>query len=293
MFSKYRESDHFPLILNSNDIVPFSNNSEFQYNFPSGNALFKGAKVALANVGIYYSWYNITAANGNNSFSYVWYNFAGSSVHNVTIADGYYSAADLNSYLQNVMVQNGHYLIDNSNNYRYYIEILENSTYYSLQVNEYPIPTSLPAGWTNPAAITFPAVASTPQFIVPTTNFRNLIGFNAGTYPAVTQSTNYTKLSDFTPQLAPIQSLIMLCSLLDNRYSNPKTVLHSFTVTNTTFGSAFNSQPNQLIFIPVVDGTYQSINIKFVDQNFNNIAIQDPNIVISLVFETKTEGLSY
>ena len=52
------------LILNSNNIIPNTNNSILQYQFPGGNInLVKGQKVALASLQMYYSTFKIGRAH--------------------------------------------------------------------------------------------------------------------------------------------------------------------------------------------------------------------------------------
>lgn len=100
---------------------------------------------------MYYSWYNITSSNGNNSFQVIWPIGAETSTFSITIPNGFYSITDLNSYLQQYYITNGLYLINSSGQYVYYAEFLTNSNYYSVQFNAYSVPTSLPAGWTQPS----------------------------------------------------------------------------------------------------------------------------------------------
>jgi len=280
----------YPIILNSSNVVAGSNNSIYRYNFPQGSVKFNKSKVAVASISMYYSWYNILASLGNNTFTYTWYNFAGSAVFTITIPDGFYDVASLNSYLQSQMIANGHYLVDANGDYVYYLEFVTNSTYYSIQFNSYPIPTALPASYTNPAAITFPAVATTPQITISANAFRNIIGFNAGTYPNPVQTTTYSKLSDFTPQVSPVQSVILSCTLLNNKYSNPGTILYSFSPVGTTFGSLIQSNPPQFSFIDIQSGNYNTFDITFLDQNFNFLKINDNNLVVQLLIETGQES---
>jgi len=276
----------YPLIINSTCLTANSFNNSYRYTFPQGSVKFRNSKVAVGNVSMYYSWFNITIANNNNTFSFVWPTFAGSTTYNVTIPNGFYDIAALNSYLQQYCITNGLYLVDSTGNYVYYLEFITNANYYAIQFNSYPVPTSLPAGYTNPGAITFPVVASTPQLIVPSTNFTLLIGFAAGTYPAAFQATNYSVLSTSTPQVTPIQSLILACTLLSNKYSNPNTVLYSFSPAGTTFGSIIQSQPAFPSWVDIADGSYSFFDIQFLDQNFDNVILNDTNIVVQLLIKS-------
>jgi hypothetical protein len=202
--------------------------------------------------------------------------------------DGYYEVADLNAYLQFSLVNDGNYLIDSNGDFVYYLEFVVNQTYYGVQLNAYPIPTALPSMWSNPAGITFPLVATTPQItILSNNNFGKVIGFNAGTYPTPVQASNYSKLSDFTPQITPVNSLILSCTLLNNKYSIPNTLLYSFNPSGTSFGSLITIQVPQFAFVDIVDGSYTDFTIQFFDQNLNRIFIQDSNIVVLLVIAKK------
>lgn len=280
------KSSVYPLIINSTSLKPSSFNNSFRYSFPQGAVRFNKSKVAVSNIAIYYSWFNITAANNNNVFQFVWPTLAGSTTYTVTITDGFYDIVALNSFLQQFCIANGLYLIDSSGNYVYYMEFQTNSNYYAIQFNSYPLPTALPVGWSNPGAITFPAVASTPQLIVASNSFQQVIGFNAGTYPAAFQATNYSKLSDFTPQVTQIQSLVLACTLLSNTYSNPSTILYSFSPAGTAFGSIIQSQPAFPSWVDIADGSYSFFDIQFLDQNFNNVIIRDTNIVVQLLIKS-------
>jgi len=272
----------YPLIINNRNLVSNTNNSVFRYTFPSGNVFINKAEIALSSVAIFYSWFNITAAYGNNTFQFI-HPATLTQTYTATIPDGNYSIPDLNSFLQSVLIANGLYLIDGSGNFVYYLEILENPTQYSVQLNEYPVPIALPAGWSVPSNHAgFPAVAETPQFIIQANAFRDIIGFTAATYPTLPQLTTQSQTSSYTPQVSPIQSVLLSCSLVNNQYSNPNTVLFSFTASDVTFGSLITSQPVEREYVPIQSGSYVNFDLQFLDQNFQSMAIQDSNLVIQL-----------
>ena len=286
----------YPLILNSSSLVlNGSLNNTYRYTFPSGSVKFNGSKVAVANVSMYYSWYNITATQNNNSFQLIWPIGAGTNTYTITLPNGFYDISEINSYLQQFCITNGLYLINGSGQYVYYAEFITNSNYYAIQFNAYSIPTSLPVGYTAPSNwVGYPTTAYTPQLIVPSTNFRNIIGFNAATLPSSQQTSTYSKLSDITPQVTPVQSVVMACTLLNNRYSNPSTILYSFSPAGTAFGSVIQANPNQLSFIDIQDGNYPYFDVQFYDQNFNSLQINDTNLIIQLLIKSGHKGsLSY
>jgi hypothetical protein len=186
------------LIINSSNVVANTNNSVYQYNFPGGNVEFvKGQKLALASIQMYYSTFNITAAQENNQFSYIWVD--GREI-TITIPNGFYDISSLNDFLHFVMVQQGHYLLDAAGNYYYFINIVVNTSTYQIEVVTFPmslttyplatytigthttstITTSSPA---TPVSWSRPTASITPMLRVLANNFRNIIGFSAGYYP--------------------------------------------------------------------------------------------------------------
>ena len=275
------------LILNSTNVV-VGDNSRFNYTFPVSATFDKDDEIAVSSINIYYSWFNISSSLGNNTFSYTWP--VGSITINITIPDGFYTANTLNSYLQSVMITNNHYLINGSGNYVYYIEFVENSSAYSIQFNSYPIPTALPAGWSAPAGWTgYPAVASTPQINIPSSNIRYILGFNAGTYPTVVQATNYSKISDFTPQFSPVQSVLVSCSLVNNILAIPSNILFSFAPTDTTFGSIISPAITYPIWNEITPGTYPNFQVQFLDQSYQALPIRDTNLVLCLSIRKRSK----
>lgn len=272
-----------PVIMNMTNLISSGYNNVYRYSFP-GSASFKNAKVAVSNIQMYYSWYNISSLQNNNTLSLIFPTAATTATIGVTIPTGSYTVADLNSYLQSIMVANNYYLIDATGNYVYYLELVENGTRYAIQLNTYPVPTSLPVGWTNPGW-TLPVTGNTPQLVIPASNIVNLLGFAAGTYPSPAQATAYSALSSSTPQLSPVSSVIIGCNLVNNRLANPTTVVYSFSPGGVTYGSLIQSNAYQYSWVDVQDGTYSSIDITFYDQSFNNLQIIDTNLVIFLLIK--------
>jgi hypothetical protein len=275
------------LAITQANLVPGSNNSTYSYKFPISARFRDGDEVALSSANLFYSWFNISVDNNNNSFSYLWPTGSGTVTVDVNIPNGFYTAEDLNAYLQSVMVANSHYLIDGDGNYLYYLQLTTNSTLYALQLNTWVVPTSLPSGYTAPGGFpAYPSTARTPQFVIPATDFRNIIGFDAGTYPSTPQLTSYSATSTFTPQITPVSSFNILCSLLNNSLSRPVNLLFN-AAPNTTFGSQITVQQQFPIFQPIQPGTYNDIIIKFTDQNFNALPLQDSNISVILLVKTR------
>ena len=105
----------YNLVLNSKNLVTSTQfNNVYQYNFPSGSfTIPEGSEMSINQVTIPYSWRNVSAALGNNTFSYYLPNSSNvQTAYTVTLADGFYTITDIQSALQATMKTNGHYWYD-------------------------------------------------------------------------------------------------------------------------------------------------------------------------------------
>jgi hypothetical protein len=303
------------LILNSSNIVEGTNNSVLEFEFVGGNVnLVKGQKVSLASIQMYYSTFNITSAYGNNVFNYTWVD--GTS-HQVLFPDGFYDADGINNYLHFVMLQNKHYLIDPTGDYVWFITFSPNPTRYAIEVNCFNMNATLyPIGvgqYAYPVGATWvvPTNNIVPMLQVLTNSFRQIIGFEAGYYPqgaptyaqaviagvppAQTQTPTYTStqtfLSTTIPQITPFSSFVVNCSLVNNNYAVPNSLIYSFSPQGT-FGEQFTIAPNEYIFIDVLPAQYNRFRIFFTDQDNRPISILDPNMIIQILISDPTDNLS-
>lgn len=275
------------IVINGSNVDP-NDNSKYTYRFSKTVQFDDKQQIAITGLNIYYSWFNISSALNNNTFT-IDFPFGNPTTINFTVPDGSYTISQLNSYIQSIMVSNNLYLIDGSGNYVYYIEFLENPSLYAVQLNSYPIPTALPAGYTDPGVPGgFPAVASTPQLTVSANAFSNIIGFNPGTYPSVVQATTYSKTSDFTPQVSPVQSVLVSCNLVRSPYSIPDNIIFGFA-PNVGFGSIITPPINSLIWNGIQAGFYSEITLQFLDQNYNRLPINDTNLTVLMAIKPKSE----
>lgn len=281
------------VLLNSNNVVKGATNNKLVYTFPSSKT-FKNNSIVIDGANLFYSWYNISAKYGNNQLQYKWLDASGLSTntHTINIPDGFYTVSSLNAYIQSVFVTNKHYLVNSITNKNIFLlEILENSTFYSIQMNAYTITQAyltsqswtIPSGatWTISSLITF-----MPQFIINQNAFRDLIGFSAGNYPAngVNTGVTYSSLSTVCPQLSPVNSLIVRCNLVSSDYSIPTDVLTSFHI-NANWGEVISFNPSNANPIKIRDGIYERIEVTICDQDFKDISIIDPSMVIRLLIQ--------
>ena len=294
------------LILNGNDVVEGSSNSKFIYNFPQGGYTFvDGDVIAIQEIAMYFSAFNITTAYNNKSFSYIWVD---GTTFAVNIPDSFLQIDDINAFLQSVMYANGHYLIDANGNYVYLLELVVNQAQYAVQLNSYVISVALATSnvWVLPPTPTWvlPTNLILPYLVIPSTNnFGKLIGFTAGQYPAGTitgvppaqvQTPAFTSaqstLSTVAPQITPYSSFLVFCSLVNNKAVIPSQLVFSFTPTNATFGALQVYSANaELGWNKITAGQYNSFVIEFRDQLGQAIQFQDPNTLITLYTKNESE----
>ena len=221
-----------------------------------------------------------------------------STTYTITIPDGLYEIAQINSYLQFRMIQNGTYLINSVGQNVYYAEMLIESTRYAVNLITYPVPTTLPTGWSSPTANTqsgslafvgYPTTTFNPVVTIPA-SFNLIVGYAVNFATAVNTGVN-TILSYFStvsPQVSPVSSLLVTCSNIDNRFAIPNNVIYS-VVPDVGFGELISVKPNEYCWAGLLKGTQSQITIKFIGSDFSSINILDPSIVIILVIRKKED----
>jgi hypothetical protein len=278
----------FSLVLNNSNVVANSNKSRYQYNFIGGNFKTKNARMCVSQVTVPYSWFNISTQWVNQKFNFIW-RFGGSdTIFPLTIPSGFYSTADLNAFLQQQMISLGAYLINASGQYVFYASIVQNQTYYANQLILTLVPTSLPAGFTQPSSfLGYPTISATPGISFPATNsVGSVIGFAPSSVYGPSTS-NISQLSTQTPVATNVNSLIVHCNLANNPVTMPSDILDSIPIVDTAFGANLNYSPSFEKWISITDGTYNSLLITLTDENNINIVAQDSNSLFTLVLETE------
>jgi len=279
------------LIINSSNYVKNSKN-QFQYTFPNNPTFQKGDSVAITNLSMYNSVFNVEAVRGNNTLS-ILFNFLVPITLDIVIPDGFYSISQINSYIQNICLINNYYMVNSSGQAIYFVEFIENPVYYSAQLNLYPILTSaeaLTALYTQPVGSTwsYPTVDQTCQLILSNVNFNKLIGFNVASYPSTIQSTTQSFISSFTPEIQPVNSFIIRCNLINSAYSSPYDILGSQPI-NAPYGDIILSNGKTPIFNDICPNSYGSIIITFFDQNMNPVRLNDIELCLELSIDIKSE----
>lgn len=177
------------IIINQNDYVQDSGN-KFVKKFNSPIDISNDNEMSLHSLDMYLSWQNINKAQYNNTFfQYVWVD---GQTYAVDIPDGgFNSIAELNSYFLKVQDANLHFLTNDKGVRVYYMNFLENSVSYRVQLNISAVEQVLPNGYTKSGSWSLPSGSNkTPQVIInkSISNFYSVIGFDTGIYPQVIQS---------------------------------------------------------------------------------------------------------
>jgi len=279
------------IIINSSNYVVGSGN-QFEYTFPNSVKFEVGDQVGLSSIAVYNSSFNITASNGNNIITIYW-NADTQTSFTFTIPDGYYSISDLNYYLQSQCIANNLYVSNSAGQNIYFVELITNPTRYSVSLNLYILPTQASAttlGYVKPTLATwsYPISAKCPQVLI-SSALGKLIGQEAGTYPLTNAvSTSQQILSSKTPNLNVIDSYILTCNLISNKYAIPSDVFFSVPLTNS-IGSLITLSPSSISYNDIAPNSYNSIKIRFFDQQFNTLLLRDTQSTIMLVIKSKDE----
>lgn len=281
--------------FNSSKIESNGFNNTFQHDFIGSSVNLKNAEVAIHSISMYNSVFNIDAqAYGNNVV--IVRMPTGSTVSNrtITLPDGMYSYTDMTRFIQSQLRTAGAFLINQDGLEVHYVQITENRVYYAAQVDLSQVPSTLPAGWSRPAnglysvnGLGLPTSTRVPILSIGSIEFGKLIGFQVGEYPATSQSTLQSFLSNQIPQIHPVSGYLLRCSLIDNKFVMPQDVLGSFDTQGTEAGQLISYRPNEYSWTPIADGSYPSIRLTIVDQDQRFVRIRDSNVNIIIAIRER------
>lgn len=308
------------IVLNQSNLVQDGKNNTLVYKFPN-SVTFSNSEIAVSQITMYYSWFNISAALGNNTLTFNWTGAGGVSppyiTYTVTIPDGLYEIKDINNFLQFVFI-NGpslstsvisptplspFYLVNSAGDNVYYFEFIVNPTAYSVQLNTFLVPTAVPAGWSNPGGTILPLVSFNPRVSTPA-KFNEIVGFastfissqnqnntgaNPGTATAYKIGSTFSYLSTTTPQVQPNPSLLVAISNIDNIYASPSSIIYSLS-PSVAIGELIVEKPPEFNFNRLLKGTYNELRLQFLGTNLDAVTIKDPNMTVLLVIRDVSEG---
>lgn len=276
------------IILNSSNVAN-QDNSRYIYKFPNSFELKQGDQLSLGALTIPYSWFNINNELYDNAKLSILYN---GQTTDILIPNGSYTPETLNEYIHGVIKltsNNLPYTTTGSGasiSYNYFINFSTNQTYYSVDLIVNP---AILGAASNPKGAVFTGFC--PQVVI-NSNINKIIGFNKATYPSISnQATDFiirSKDMGLIPNISPVNSMILLCNLCFNPISGQNTnILYSISPQGATFGSNIYLSLPQYQWISSIPGTYQTLEIQIVDQNFNRMILNDYNLLITILVKSK------
>lgn len=279
----------------------FPNQITVQFPFPQS---FSRCEAALTDLYLFYSWFNISAAFGNNVFQYsVPTGVSTYATFTVTIPDGFYSIDELSDYFQTVQIQQGNYVTaaaDPTDTPITFLSWASNPVYYRTSFTFEPFPASSDATYTYPAnyagglgPTAAPTTARDPILTILATSspagsntpggysFSKTLGIIPGSYPtpgSADSTAPYFLNGQYPPVIESTNNVNVSLNLINNgALSQNPTVVYKFS-PQVSFGEQIALQVFFPVFLPVVDGFYQYATITFLDENYIPLNIQDPHI---------------
>lgn len=298
----------FIIVLNSSNLNFNGANNSYTYKFPNSINL-TDKYIAVSQITMYYSWFNITSVYRNNFLSYSWTVGGVSTTYQINIPDGLYNIVDINSYCQWVMINNGHYLINSAGSNVYYFELLVNASRYAIQINTFQVPTSLPSGYTQPGNFAgYPTQTFNPIITIPAA-FNNIIGYpsnfasnnninNAYVPPTASKSNNYVSknslgtlsyLSNTAPNVQPNSTIFLSISNINNPYAQPSSIIYAISPT-VSIGEQIIERPPNFMWNKLMNGYQNEIVIQFYGIDNSPVVLNDTNLTIMLTIRDKDES---
>jgi hypothetical protein len=312
------------IVLNESNLVQDGENNKLVYRFPN-SVLFKNTYVALQSASMYYAWYNISSALGNNTYQFQFPDVTGTmTTYTVTMPDGIYEVKDIDAYFQFYCITNGLFWTTVTGEQVFYMKFEVNISLYAVQVCCYSPPYNgvggNPNGYLRGSGTNFTITRQTLVPIFPNA-FTKTIGWptpnqlidigittgtwtgfnyaNAGTatssglYNLVPFSWNATTgvvaySSNNSPQVNPNGSIYISLNNINNPYAIPSTIIYAITPTGVA-GSAIVEKPPQFCWNKFIDGTYNQIIVSFLGLDGRPIVIQDPQMTILLAIKDGDE----
>ena len=267
------------ITLNKSNVVIDTYNNKLIYRL---NKQLEDNKyrISLFSFSIPYSIPNISSVYNNNTFQ-IKYN---SITYDFTINEGFYDINTLNNYFKYIQKNTlalPYNIVNNIDTY--FLEIVENTTYYSTQLLLRKTVLSGTAG--HPGTSTYNGKTFQIKFNGELATF---LGFNKDVfYPPFEQTIDYERLSkddNLVPNLTPVFSINFNCNLITNEFSNNFSTIYSYVPLGVSYGSLMYNVINPPLFFNSTMKT-DKIIIDITDQDNNKIKFFDPNMTITLLIE--------
>lgn len=253
------------LIITSNNST--RNGSSFTIRFPRAIS-FQNKEIGLISSQFFYSNPNITQAFNNNRVTIRYIQGGVNKTLDIVFPDGYYSYSDIQGFLETKMTSANIFWTGADGERIYPFSIVENPVYYSATISFVVFGASLPAGVTNTHDIDFSA-SVVLEF---NDSFGDLLGFSNGVLPRTLITSSQSFNSERTPNIAPINSYCIACSLVNDITFNADfaDVVHIINPDTVKYGGLISTYPTHIQFFQIADGTYSQATITVRDQDNRN-----------------------
>ena len=203
-------------------------------------------KIALSDLSIYYTWYNIKEQYNNNKFRLSGPTWS----EDVTIPDGSYEISQIQNYFLDEVIKKHESNV--KANEQSPIFIYANRTLNRVTVR-------IKTGY---------------KLELLTNETMRLLGDG----PII----DTTKNGENVPKLEIVRNVLVFCNLLENAYLQDSKLLFSF-VPNSRFRSLLSITPQVLKYCDTVDSIFDYIEILFADQNGRPLEIDDDTTVTIII----------
>jgi len=201
----------------------------------------------------------------------------------INIPEGTYSFEELSDFINFTQYEAGHYLLDENSDPVYYISLATNHVSYGVTFTLTPVPSVLPANYSNPSAFTLPTTDECPRIVIPAATgtastplgIGTLLGFSAGSYPDGVETVVSAFNSDLIPESSPISSINIVCNICDSgAFTVNDSVIKTFSPQVQSGEQVVIDSPN-LIWFPCIESTFRSLDVQFLDGENRPVAVRD------------------
>jgi len=222
----------------------------------------------LTSASLYFSWRNITTSN--NKFSYIRID---DIEYYVEISIGLYEMSDIKSYFQFVMSQNNHATTNTETGSTIYlIDFVVSNTKYSIDILTYPVPASLPTGFTSNIGTENNPRLKLPSAINEFFGYEKEFIMDAG-------SSILSYSSTIALNVSPNNSTLIICDQVENEFSNLG-ILYAIS-PSVGIGYLIVDKSAYPIYSKLRNGNYNHLTFRILSsKTFRPIELIDPEIIL-------------
>jgi hypothetical protein len=230
----------YNLVLNNSNLIGSSNNT-YKYNFINGSLnIPEDSEIAVSQITIPYSWFNISSQYGNNTMSYYIPNSSNVQTrYDLIIPNGFYTTTDLNNFLQSQLKNNGHYWYSTQGaTYSQQIQFVGSITGTTLQISQASsAQVQVYIGY----VISYIPIGSTSYSTVTILSYNNTAGSYTLKESVPTATSNVAMTAQTNSEITPIIIYPLTIQTYTPQYTNQIISLTIPTAANiiNIFGSNF------------------------------------------------------